>query len=63
VDDVPWAQALANCENLTYAGLYWSSTSYAADSNRAHTIDFNNGRINALFDGTKTAAGFVRCVR
>jgi hypothetical protein len=43
----------------TVAGNYWSSTTYALDSNKAWFVNFTNGGVNSV---DKTYTYHVRCV-
>jgi hypothetical protein len=43
----------------TVAGYYWSSTTYALDSNKAWFVNFTNGAVNNF---NKTSTYLVRCV-
>jgi hypothetical protein len=41
------------------ASYYWSSTTYANNSNNAWIVNFNNGNVN----NNKSNNNYVRCVR
>ncbi|MCB1307986.1 MAG: Ig-like domain-containing protein [Leptospiraceae bacterium] len=45
------------------AGIYWTSTTYAASPNNAQIFNFGTGRAYAIIDGSKNNLRFTRCVR